>query len=310
MIKIKAIKNIMASQGNKLHVLKRITDDERKTLQDVLLGMFIDVRDACKTIGIECTLVGGSILGAVRHNGFIPWDDDLDIGMPRDDWELFKTQFAQLLGDKYILEAPNFADKDSKHLLSKIYLKGTEYVMLEEMNFPYTNSIYIDIFVIDNVSDNFFIRKYDAFIANFMRIAAITSQEYKFPNHLLKQVMLSSCSTFIYYYMRQAIGFFSSRISHKTWCRWFDNFVSRHNKNKATKYITVATGLKRYGGETLERSTWFPYSKGTFCGIEVNLPNNTDKYLTTIYGSYMQLPPIDKRETHPIVSLKFPNNDN
>ena len=140
-----------------------------------------------------------------------------------------------------------------------------------------------------------------------MRMAAITSQEYRFPNPLLKRVMISSFSTAFYYYVRQFLGFFFSFIPHKTLCVWFDDFVSRHNNNKKSKYITVATGLKRYGGEMLKREVWFPYSKGVFDGIEVSLPNNTDQYLTKIYGNYMELPPVEKRELHPIVSLKFPN---
>lgn len=303
---VKAIKNIMTSQGNKLQMLRHITDDERQKLQNVLHGMLLDIIEACKVLGIDYTLIGGSTLGAVRHKGFIPWDDDLDIGMTRDKWEIFKTHFQVLLGDKYILEAPNFENKDSKQLLSKIYLKGTEYVMLEEMNFPYNNCIFIDVFVIDNVSDNIVIRKFDTFIANLMRLAAITAQEYRFPNPLLKHAMTSNIYTAFYYYIRQILGFFFSVIPHKRLCFWFDRFVSRHNNNTTTKYVTVATGLKRYGGEMLERDVWFPYSKGTFNGVEVNLPNDTDKYLTMIYGNYMELPPVEKREVHSIVKLKFP----
>ncbi|MCH5174674.1 MAG: LicD family protein [Prevotellaceae bacterium] len=303
---IKNIKNIMASHGNKLQMLRRITDDERQTLQNVLLGMYIDIMSACRALDIGCTLVGGSALGAVRHNGFIPWDDDFDIGMTRDEWEVFKRNFQQLLGDKYILEAPNYENKDSKQLLSKIYYKGTEYVMLEEMNFPYNNCIFIDVFIIDNVSDSFLVRKFDTFVANLMRVASITSQEFRFPNPLQKRVMTSTPSLFIYYYIRQVAGLLFSLIPHKTWCLWFDRFVSRHNVNKTSKYVTVPTGLKRYGGEMLKREVFFPYSKGLFEGNEVNLPNNTHDYLTIIYGNYMKLPPEDRRETHPIVSLKFP----
>lgn len=303
---IRNIKNIMASRGNKLQMLRRITDDERQTLQNVLLGMYIDIMKACRVIGIDCTLVGGSALGAVRHNGFIPWDDDLDIGMTRDEWEIFKRNFQQQLGDKYILEAPNYENKDSKQLLSKIYYRGTEYVMLEEMNFPYNNCIFIDVFIIDNVSDNIVVRKFDTLVANLMRVASITSQEYRYPNPLLKRVMTSTPSTFIYYYIRQALGFLFSMISHKTWCSWFDNFVSRHKSNQTSKYVTVPTGLKRYGGEMMEREVFFPYSKGMFDGQNVNLPNKTHDYLTIIYGNYTELPPEGKRETHPIVSLKLP----
>lgn len=285
-------------------ILHVITDEERAKLQKVLLGMLKDVIEACRQLNIDCTLIGGSVLGAVRHQGFIPWDDDLDIGMTRSEWNIFKEHFDSVLGNKYVLEAPNYNDKDSKQLLSKINLKDSEYVMIEEVNFPYINCIFLDVFIIDYVSDNCVVRSFDAFTANLMRLMAITMQEYKYPSPIMKEAMMSSKATKIYYFVRQIIGCFSSLLmSHKTLGKWFDRFVSRHRK--PTKRATVATGLKRYRKETLDSNVWFPYSKGIFEGISVNLPHDPDKYLSFIYGEYMKLPPLEKRETHAIVKLKF-----
>lgn len=295
----------MREGGTESNALHQLTDNELAQLHKILFEMLTDIMDVCKQIGIEYTLIGGSVLGAIRHQGFIPWDDDLDIGMTRKDWEAFKTHFKTLLGEKYVLEAPNYDNKDSKQLLSKIYLKDSEWVMIEEMNFPYQNSIYIDVFIIDAVSDNRIVRLFDAFLANLMRAGAIAMQEYKYPSPILKEAMMTRTSTKAYYYIRQFVGLCFSTVSHKALCDFFDHFVSRHRCK--THSSTVATGLKRYRAETLSNEVWFPYSKGYFNGIEVNLPHNPDKYLSYIYGDYMKLPPIEKRETHPVVKLRFPN---
>lgn len=305
---VKAIKNIMRERGTDSHLLYNLNDSELLLLHNTLLNMLIDILEACKKCGVELTLIGGSVLGAVRHNGFIPWDDDLDIGMRRHDFEKFKYCFLDLLGDKYALEAPNYDEKDTKYLLSQIHLIDSEWVMLEQVNLPYHNCIYVDLFVIDNVSNNRFIYNIDSLIANFLRAGAITMLEYKYPSPIFKEAMMSNRKTKLYYYLRQFIGMCFSVISHKNICDFFDKFVSRHKC--VTQRSTVATGLKKYKAETLDNEDWFPFSKGVFCGIEVNLPHNVEKYLSYIYGEdYMKLPPVDKRETHPVFRCRFPNSD-
>ncbi|MBP3779380.1 MAG: LicD family protein [Prevotella sp.] len=295
----------MRERGTESNALHQLTSIELALLHKTLFEMLTDIMNACKQIGIECTLIGGSVLGAIRHQGFIPWDDDLDIGITRKEWEVLKCHFKALLGEKYVLEAPNYDNKDSKQLLSKIYLKDSEWVMIEEMSFPYHNSIYIDVFIIDGVSNNRIVRLFDASVANFLRAGAISMQEYKYPSPILKEAMLTRTSTKLYYYIRQFVGLCFSVVSHKALCDFFDHFVSRHRS--LTQSSTVATGLKKYKAETLRNEVWFPYSKGVFNGMEVNLPHDPDKYLTYIYGDYMKLPPVEKRETHPVVKFRFPN---
>ena len=304
---VKAIKNIMREKGMASNLLHLLSEEERKKLQATLLNMFVDIKNVCESLDLDYTLIGGSVLGAIRHKGFIPWDDDLDMGLSREDWHVFKCHFPQLLGEKYIMEAPGYDGKDTKQLVAKIYLKDSEYIMMEEVNLPYHNCIYVDMFVIDNVSNNCIIYNFDCIVADILRAGAITMQEYKYPSPILRDAMCSSSSMTLYFYLRKIIGMlFSVFTTHKKLCDFFDAFVSRHKKK--TRRLTNATGLKKYREETLDAELMYPTSRGEFCGIQVNLPCDTDAYLKHLYGDYMKLPPVGKRETHPIVKLTFPNN--
>ena len=284
--------------------LHEINDKERIHLQKVLVGMLLDVQKACKQINIEFALCGGSTLGAVRHKGFIPWDDDVDILMFRDDWNVFKQHFKELLGDKYEMEAPNYGNKDTKYVLPKIYLKGTKFVEIQEVNMPFYNGIFIDVFIIDNISDNIVKRKIDGFICDFIKGISTSIVLYKYQSKEMKQFMNSSLFTATYYRLRLLLGFLCSCISHKNWCSWFDRFVSRYPNT--TRMTTVPAGLKGYKGEMMERNIWKPFVKEKFEEGIFNIPFKYHEYLTRIYGDdYMELPPIEKRKKHIIMELSF-----
>lgn len=297
----KILHTVSASSGK----LREIGEVERLKLQQVLVAILVDIEHACETIGVDYVLCGGSCLGAVRHNGFIPWDDDIDISMFRKDWDLFKNQFEELLGDKYVLEAPNYNNKDSKYPWSKIYLKGTEYVDMFDVNYPYEHGISIDIFVIENVAKSKMMRAMDSVCAAVFKFVSTSLLFYKYPNPLVKEMFSLTTQSKIYYSLRRGLGCLCSIISHKRWLDWYDKFISRHHDS--SDMVTIPTGTRLYAGEMLSRDIWLPYSKGHFCGYEVNLPHDVDKYLRNLYGDdYMQVPPKEKQEPHAVVKLTFP----
>ena len=96
--------NSLAKDSN----LRKLTDDEIKKLRKTLLIAFQDFVNCCDKYDLKVILCGGSALGAVRHKGFIPWDDDMDVSMTRADFGRLKEVFEKELGDKYILSAPNY----------------------------------------------------------------------------------------------------------------------------------------------------------------------------------------------------------
>lgn len=296
-------KEIMNRLAHNSGVLKEITDDERSKLQNILLGILKDVIEVCDNNNIRVALVGGSALGAVRHGGFIPWDDDIDLGMPREDWERFKTVFNSSLGYKYDMEAPNYDNKDCKNTWGKIYLRGTVLEEIQDISMPYNKGIFLDIFIWDNVSSNQLVRKIDAKVSDFLKGVATSMTMYKYANSLEKEFYAANKETNRYYNLRRALGFFFSWCSHKSFCSFYDRFVSRHGIE--SELCTAPTGRKNYEGEIIEKKQWV-LKPIKFENVNAYVFYDVHGYLKQMYGNnYMQLPPENKRERHFIVKLKF-----
>ena len=296
-MKIKATQ-VVLDAVNKSNKLRPIKEQDAKKLKSVLAHAYFDIQQRCEANSITTFLVYGSALGAYRHHGFIPWDDDLDIAVSREDWEHLKEIFPSVFGDKYELEGPNYQSEDSAATWGKIFLKNTKYVEIFNINTPYHKGIFIDVFIIDGVSDNRFIRKFESVIAQTMRFVANSMAYYRYPSKTMDEVMSVSPETKNYLRFRKFIGFLFFWVSHKKWVSLYDYFISRHRQSKDTTMF--------FGESVVKRDYWLPVQKIIFEGLEVNIPNHISTYLEISYGSnYMELPPVEKREQHFIVELDF-----
>ena len=132
----------------------KLHDDDLKKMQRILLMMLKDFDAIAKKYGIEYTLSGGSVIGALRHQGFIPWDDDIDINVTRENFEKIKKAFRSYRGNKYKLYLP---EEDPGHGMSlpQIKLSDTVYKSFIELSKEDKDcGICLDIFVIENTFDN------------------------------------------------------------------------------------------------------------------------------------------------------------
>jgi lipopolysaccharide cholinephosphotransferase len=277
-----------------------IDDSLRKKIQSNLLEMYLDVLEVCKKYSIVPYLSGGSALGVVRHHGFIPWDDDLDICMTRDDYTKFTEIFEKEFGDRYHLNAPNYKGK-AKTRFPKIMKDRTVFREIVDDKDEKECCLFLDIFIIENVPDSKLIRVCKGILCNMLEFIAGQVCFYEFRNDQVKQLYMRAGKA--NYYIRCMIGAMFSFYRGYQWNNAVDYWVRWKDNN--SKYCTFPTGRKHYFGEILQRERLFPAKYMNFEGYEVPVFHNVEIYLRNLYGNYMEIPPLEKREKHFIVKCEL-----
>lgn len=293
-------KDIMNQAARDSQLLFKMDEETRRQLQRCLLDMYKDVQQVCEKYRLTLFLVGGSALGAVRHQGFIPWDDDLDLGMSRKDYETFKNIFSKELSEKYILNAPNYSN-NAKNRFPRILKKDSYYRSIIDSQDDTLHRIFLDLFILENTPDNRVHRYLKGNRCNLLGLIgrSVFIRENCTPE--MKTFLLMSGK--MNYYLRFIVG---SVFSFRNSARWFDKAdqVAQYANNDSRE-CCIATGRKRYFGEIMKREQWFPGTSARFEGEDVTIFNDYDPYLRNLYGDYMELPPENKRELHTVCEIRF-----
>lgn len=275
-----------------------LNDTQLINLQCALYEMYKDVLELSKEMNITPFLVGGSALGAVRHSGIIPWDDDLDIGLVRGEYNLFIKAFAEKYTSKYIVSSPCNNDVPVKARFTKIIRKGTCYKEIISISEEELNGVFIDIFPIECVPDNKLLKFIKGVISDI--VAYISSQVFSWENrNEISSAFLKKTGTFNYIF-RRTIGAIFSVVKATKWFRLFDK-VSQYKK--CGQYYTIASGRKHYFGEVISGDWIFPPRYLKFGECEAPVFNNVESYLSNMYGNYMKIPPVEDRESHMLIDF-------
>lgn len=301
---MKTYKQLLNEWAMQTDCLHKMTDEEMKQLKFALLGMYKDIDSICRKNGLTVMLGGGSCLGAIRHNGFIPWDDDLDLNMPRRDYDKFiELCESGALGTSYEFAYPDGIHSCSSAFL-KVYKKNTIMEGLGMSNKGDSpRGIFIDIFPIEGVPSNIIIRKIKGLIADAMRFIGNCVLGVERSSDVFERSVNECPELKRMIRKRRAVGFFFSFIPYKKWAYCYDSFVKNSDMESL---VGIPTGRCRYNGEIHNYNVFLPTSKAMFEGLEVNVPGKTDIYLSRLYGkNYMQLPPEEKRERHFISNFKL-----
>ena len=277
-----------------------ISDKQREKLQALLTEMYKDVIYVCNEHKLTPFLVGGSALGAIRHQGFIPWDDDLDIGFVRKDYEKFLDIFEIVFSGKYVVNSAG-RSSNAKTRFTKINKIGT---VCREIGCPPNNDIngiFIDVFPIDNVPNNTIVRNIKGIVCNLQEF--ISSQVYfhdyksELTEKYLKRMGKAN------YFVRKLVGFIFSYRKSSEWFKKIDKNIQYKDDN--SKDCTIAVGRKHYFGEIFNRKIIFPARYVQFESIQAPVFHDVESYLSNMYGDYMKIPPENKREKHMVIELKF-----
>ena len=261
-----------------------LSSEQTRRLQMVELDMFKEFIAVCEKLNLRYFVLGGTLLGAVRHKGFIPWDDDIDVGMLREDYEIFLQKAGDLLPDHLFLQSHS-SEPGFYWNAAKIRDSRTTYIEKPIRHHRIHQGIYLDVFPLDNYPKTKIAQLWNKFRAEVATQRIVQECLWDTKLHPLKAVI-------------------------KYPVRWIypTLYSAVDAREKMFRSVPHSGVLVNYSGMWGEREIvpeeWYAdVCQLEFEGLVVNAPKEYHKVLTRLYGDYMQLPPPEKRVTHHVASV-------
>lgn len=263
-------------------------------IHKIQLNMALEVKRICQKNKINYFLVGGTLLGAVRHQGFIPWDDDLDIGMLRKDYNKFITCAKDELDKDYFLQT---WESDKNYVLSflKIRKNNTLFIERNSMHTECHKGIFIDIFPFDNVPNK--------------KLSGLFQDKI---SYLLKRMLFAKAGFIVWegdekfkQVVYRIIKYVSIPFNQRKLIKLLDIIMNMYNELD-TELVTNMGGAYGYKKESVKRLWLEDLKEIKFENEYFSGPKYSHEYLSHIYGDYMKLPPEDERyDRHKIMEIDF-----
>ena len=264
-------------------VLRRLHQTELEILKD-----FIAVCDEAR---IRYFGIAGTGIGAVRHGGFIPWDDDIDIAMPRADFDRAMKLVKEKLSDKYyILNCET--DSNYPLMTTRLCKKGTRFQEEILRGVKAKWGIFLDLYPYDNLADGkaaYFFQVWTAWFYSKLLILRNVSHPYMIFGGWKRTLAQGICSL-----VNGTMRLF--RISPRWIYRRCDRACRKYNHRKTRRMGFPCDTSPHWN--TMEKAKVYPLRKRPIEDILLNFPVDTDGMLRNFFGDYMQLPPVEKRKTH------------
>lgn len=279
---------------------KELTPEQFRKMQLTELDMLVEFDRVCRKHNINYVLFGGSLLGAVRHKGYIPWDDDADIGMLREDYDTFK-KYASEMNSEICYFQDHDTDPEYRWGYGKLRRTNTIYVRVGQEHLKNKTGIFVDVFPMDDVP---------------LSILGQIVQDRKV--YCLRKILWSEVARV------QSTGFMKLWYSvlAKIPVEWVFSRLNKYavksknitpNRVRCLSFPATGTLYKKNPLKTrysMPKSWFTNRSEYLFEGRLLYSSKEYDEVLKYIYGKYMELPPKDKREQHsPFSELKFQDEE-
>lgn len=271
-------------------------------LQKIELSIFKDFKDVCEKNSLTYFGLAGTGIGALRHGGFIPWDDDIDVGLLRKDYDKMIEIFKRDFSEKYtIVNGDEFSNYPL--MTTRIILNGSKFIETPLKNIDCPLGIFLDVYAFDCAAADEKARKKQAFGAwLFSKLLILKHIPFPVLPYRGIKKKIAHCITACGWAFLNVFGF-----SHK----WLYNKC----KSISCKYNDTDTGFYGYFCDTamfsnfFEKEDLFPVREETFEDTTMCFPKNLEKSLTNMFGDYMPLPPPEKRKNHYPHTLEFPKGE-
>lgn len=264
-----------------------------------LVGILRDIDAVCREHGISYWLDGGTALGARRHSGFIPWDDDVDLGMMREDHERFLEIAPEALGDSYVISNPR-SNPSQAALFTKVWKKGTVFATEETDESGFEQGIFVDIFPHDVLSADQKIaaKQIDGCRKRQLASYLLHSSKVKVPH----KGLLGACER-----VAGQLGHLACRVasSHE---KIVEGFLADATMGASDPSDWVMCSAYSKSG-IIPVSTLLPPREMFFEGESFFVPAEIESYLEIWYGDWAKLPPVEARVNHAPIRLKFSNGE-
>lgn len=267
----------------------QLSPEQLHKVQLIELEMLIEVKRICEKKQIHYAITGGTLLGAVRHGGFIPWDDDADVLMLRDDYEHFRAACETELDKERFYFQDHTVTPGYRWGYGKLRRVGTEFVRHGQEHMPYEQGIFIDIFPWDNVPDGKIHRRF-----HDLQCTVIRKVLWSEAGRVSEKAFLL-----------RTIYRMLAKIPLSLVFARYERLMRKYNA-KQTQRVRVlmfpVVNKKRIGRSRhyLEHLSEYTFEGERFTGVF-----DYEEYLNRRYGDWKTLPPESERKTHPISRLRL-----